>query len=168
VVVGGLLSPILGEVKSEGVSFVNYDIEPHNVTVPGTKFTSGEVVPKTAFSSKLRMSVLVGLEGTGHHYFIAAVENMFRSNDEISVTATPCVNNKAYYTMASMESTPSVFMNLLEGARREMHNLALLEQNLTWPGHLVRLCSEQSFPSGGGSQKPLHYIDLRLLAEMAE
>ena len=164
VAVKGLLLPgLVSEAKVKSVSLVDFVIStPHNST------RSEEIVSKTVVSSKLRMSVLVGLEGSGHHYLGQAISDMFNSNDEISETTTPCVDIGAYYTKISMKSSPHAYSYLCKHAREDMQNLALQEQSLPWPGHLTHLCREQSYPSGNGQNKVVHYIDLRMLAEIAE
>lgn len=171
-VVGMLLPVIMSEAKPEDASLVGpktiFSTWERNTTELAPKPTVRGILPKTVISSKLRLSILIGLEGSGHHYLIKAADDMFETNNEISIRTTSCISLGPYLTLTSIESSPLVYTRMLERARIEMHDLALEEKSLPWTGHLARMCSETSYPDGNGPQKALHYVDLRVLAEMAE
>lgn len=165
---GVLLIAMMPKAKLQDISLLDPQIRARGIAELGEKDANGGIVPKRVISSKLRMSVLVGLEGTGHLYLIKVVEDMFNINDEISKDRTPCISFDPYLTLTSMEMSTLTYMRMLEKARTEMRDLANQEQDLSWPGHLARLCMEMSYPIGHGTHKALYYMDLRLLVEVAE
>lgn len=171
-VIGLLLTVIMPEARLDNVLPAGPKITTSkwekNAAEPRSKHTRVRVVLKTVISSKLHMSVLVGLEGSGNHYMMEMIIEMFRTNGQISNQATPCLMHRLFLTLKSMESSTWMYSQVLEEAKAEMHDLAIQEPNLPWPGHLARLCMDMSYLSGIGARKVMHCMDLHVVAKMAE
>lgn len=131
------------------------------------------VLQKTIFSSKMRMVFLVGLEGTGHHFMAPVLRKMCRFNKMSCPDVCPLA--AALYSKMGTPDTPSDYREGLETLRNETGILALHEDGLR-NGTISLLsfakCGKQagmmSFPDYNGPDKPLQYVDLRILAEEAE
>lgn len=145
--------------------------EPSLNTFSNWSFAAAEGVrrlKKTITSDKLRLSVMVGLEGSGHHYLLASYENMFQANDMILINATNCIGMTPYWTERSMVRSPSSYAQNLERAHEAMKKLAFQGDSLSGPGHISALCHFISYPTDYGPKKVMQYLDLGLLAEVAE
>lgn len=143
--------------------------------------TAREVTPKTRVSSKMRMVFVVGLEGAGHHYVIGALEHMFEKNGYL-VHLNECRMAKAYLVPELMTESSTHYADTRELARRAMKRLAQREDTLqSWPGGVVTLQGKQpkemeacqqvgmlSYPNYAGPNKVCQYLDLGMLAEVAE
>lgn len=146
---------VLRTLAAPGVS-----IEPLPTTV---------VVPKTVISSRMRVVFTVGLEGTGHHYIGQVKDYLFRSNEDLVQTSRPDgVNRKFYYLEHATGESAQHYGANLNGARENMRKLAQRGSELQYPGTVVFIDGKNSYPEGPGPNKVLKYMDLRMLAELAE
>ena len=117
-----------------------------------------KVVPKTLFSDKVRFMFLAGLEGTGHHYVLAAGE---------AVAKKTHLNKKPFYLPSAMGGSASDFAENERLGRLEMKELAreaagLANPAIYFPSH------PWSFPANPGPAKVLQYDDLRRMTEAAD
>ncbi|CAN0188320.1 unnamed protein product [Hapterophycus canaliculatus] len=124
-------------------------------------------VPKTAFSNKMRLVFIVGLEGAGHHYITGAIQDMFRENPPPSLNGTLFRNDDAFFLPAIMSESSAAFDEAVDEAHRDMVVLAQHAERLPPPGTFYMMHG-QSFPSGYGIHKVMQYMDPRLIAEAAE
>ncbi|CAM9131139.1 unnamed protein product [Scytosiphon promiscuus] len=151
--------PKVKEEPAAGIDFV-----PH--------VTTG-LVQKTVFSSQMRMIFLVGLEGTGHHFMSAVLRKMCRLPGVFCPDVCPLA--VALYKKMGTPQSPSDYREGLERIRNETEILALESDGLR-NGTISLLaffkCGSKagmmSYPNYGGKDKPLQYVDLRILAEEAE
>ena len=155
-------------VLGSGVSFVFSEGEKDNQS------TKDRRVSKAAVSFNMRLVFLVGLEGSGHHYLHASLQTMFMKHRWLQ-RLNECRLQSAYYLTTSMTENPSVYAEARARARTEMRNLALEGEEISHPGSIAfltsgscRTRSELSYPSFGGAEKVQQYIDVRMLAEVAE
>lgn len=138
------------------------------------------VVPKTVFSSKLRLIFLVGLEGTGHHYFVGALRDLFTSNADLPYS-NMCGVAKQLYLYNSMGQDPAHYASVKEYVDGEMGKLADSQLDMDERGSMaclqpIRTAPEYecqgvgmlSYPVLNGASKPIQYPDLRVIAEAAE
>lgn len=127
------------------------------------------VVPKTVVSSRMRFVFTVGLEGTGHHYVAQVQEHFLETNEDMVPIPRPDNVNRAFYTMEhSMGENAQHYAANLNGARQNMRNLAQRGADLEWPGAVVFMHGKNSYPDGPGPNKVFKYMDLRMLADVAE
>ena len=144
-------------------------------SVPPRNSSSLGVVQKTAFSDKMRMVFVVGLEGSGHHYMNGGVLRKLCNSDAVQCPDV-CSIADVWYNTLSKFSEASEYREGLEQLRRDMDDLSLFADGLgrkTVAVATFQKCKgydigEMSFPNYGGSDKPLQYVDLRILAEEAE
>lgn len=143
--------------------------------ISGADDTPG-VVRKTVFSEKRRMIFVVGLEGSGHHYLNGALNELCKSR---SVKCPEvCSIADLWYGELGKFSTSSEYKTGLERLSSEMDALALDESDVGdstavsvvtfYQGCSHKTFGEMSFPNFGGDDKPLQYVDLKILAEEAE
>lgn len=131
------------------------------------------VVPKTVYSSKLRLVYLVGLEGTGHHY-VADVLDHICTTAKVICPKT-CVMAQAMYPGLGNPRTPTGYADALQTLRHEMQELKAAGDRLP-DGKATMVsfgkCREavgmMSYPNFDGDHKGLQYVDFRILAEEAE
>lgn len=127
------------------------------------------ILPKTVFSSKLRVVLAVGLEGTGHNYFLAVDDHLFHNYpDLVRLTGHDAINMAFYHIQYSMGDNAQRYSTTMDLARDQMRKLARRGAELPSPGTVLILHGNFSYPDGMGVHKALMYLDLRLLAEMAE
>lgn len=130
---------------------------------------SDGILPKTVFSSKLRLVFLVGLEGSGHHYIVSAFGHFADSGDGGILEQKGChLMFDSLDVDNAMTRFPSYYAEKVEAARDQMQTLAQTETKLRPDEALASLCSRYSYPRLSGSEKVYHYVDLRLLATLAE
>lgn len=128
------------------------------------------VVQKSVFSPKMRMVVPVGLEGTGHHTMNKALTEMCKL--DTVVCPVTCDVSQALYHYIGTPKDESDYMVGLKKLHDAMEALALTadglnnEISLAFSGNCR--FSTMSFPSFGGPDKPLQYVDLKILAREAE
>lgn len=164
-VIGGVADPSLLPLRP------GFGSSPRAVDSPG-----GGVIQKTAFSNNTRMIFIAGLEGSGHHF----VNNVFQAVCESRSVECPDVCAIAdiwFSTLAEFNST-SEYEKGRERLRSEMGTLALTAERLRTEGssdasvatfhHCGNEVGEMSYPNWDGNDKPLQYVDLRILAEEAE
>lgn len=141
-----------------------------NVAVSVTEDTVPEtrryVLPKTVFSSRLRLSLAVGVEGTGHKYLLAVNADMYEKNGNL--TRLPDIGMTRYHVRSAMGGRAQDYNNSREQAGVEMRDFALRGADLPFPGAAMYIRGKYSYPDGSGPSKVMMYIDLRLLAEVAE
>lgn len=125
---------------------------------------AGAAVVKTVVSSKLRLLFWAGVEGTGHHYMQSVLDYFGATNNIISHD----VINVKYYRTTRLWETTSSYNIYLEEARKDMQRLAALAEDINSPPSIATLDITPSYPFGKGGTKPLKYVDLRMLAELAE
>lgn len=129
--------------------------------------TETPVVPKTVVSSTMRFFFPAGLEGTGHHYFYSVLQHLFDNNEEL-VHISHGVKSGTYAINQSMRSSAQTYVTNMNKARETMRALALKGDDLPFPGTVTFFPGRFSYPNGYGPDKTLHYLDLRVLAEVAE
>lgn len=131
------------------------------------------VLQKRAFSSKLRLVFLVGLEGTGHHYIADVLEQTCKT----AMVPCPkvCGLAKALYPGLGNPNSRQSYREAKKTLREEMQALARAATHL--PEGKATLASfgtcrfqagMMSYPNFNGVMKTLQYVDFRLLAEEAE
>ena len=117
-----------------------------------------KVVPKTLFSDKVRFIFLAGLEGTGHHYVLAAGG---------AVAKKTHLNKKPFYLPSAMGGSASDFAENERLGRLEMKELAREAAGLANPA-IYFPSNPWSFPANPGPAKVLQYDDLRRMTEAAD
>lgn len=131
--------------------------------------SSAAVLPKAVFSSKMRLVLAVGVEGTGHSYFLNVDDHLFDANDDlVRLTSDENVDVGMYHILSSMGSNVRHYSSTIENARTAMRKLARHGEDLASPGTMVILHGKYSYPDGLGVNKVMMYLDLRVLAEVAE
>lgn len=126
------------------------------------------ILPKTVFSSKLRLVYVVGIEGTGHHYVDQVNKHMFRHNGRLVRVPPEDFSAEFYQLPYSMGQGVPRYSKALDSARGEMRKLAQRGAELDHPGTMLLFPGRLSYPYAFGPNKGLNYIDLRILAEVAE
>lgn len=115
---------------------------------------------KTVFSDKMRVVYLAGLEGVGHHY----MQTAFEGGSKVQKAGA---DNFGW--QASMSGTVSHYAESRSQAREQMQGFAQEEQGLQeGQARVVSLGSHLSYPYNGGPDKVFQYVDLRMLADLAE
>lgn len=136
------------------------DLEPRDAT---------GVVPKTVTSSTMRFMFTVGLEGSGHHYVLRVQQHLFDTHQQLErISHDDVVKFAPYFIIVSMAGNVQEYRSGLRSARETMHNLAQRGEKLETPGTLTFMDMLPSYPKGRGPDKALKYLDLRMLAEVAE
>ena len=134
--------------------------------------SSAMVVPKTVISSNMRFVFPVGLEGTGHHYFVAVERHLFRTNQNlVEIPDRANIDGELYTINYSMGHSAQHYSTAHARARADMRILAQYGTAINFPGTLVSMHGKRSkfsYPRGIGPNKALMYFDLRMLAEVAE
>lgn len=148
----------------------------NNIDITTGRLPSG-VVDKQVVSSRFRLVFAVGLEGTGHHYFIPALENVFHQHTDL-VRINTCKLLPPHYVADVMQSSPAEYAQALALATEGMRELAASVENLEAPGSFStpqqseitkRGCFRvMSYPNYGGDNKVFQYLDLTMLAQAAE
>ena len=143
----------------------------------GNDHDNSGMLDKTVFSPKIRMVFLVGLEGSGHHLMTSVLERVCTSARVICPHVCPIAD--AAYNSMGCASTTSEYEQGIDSLRNEMDALALTLDSLQdggdvvlanfhdCPGRKYRV-GMMSFPNYHGPDKPLQYVDLKILAEEAE
>lgn len=140
--------------------------DPRLATPSVGPMASSDVVAKTIVSDKVRFVFLAGLEGSGHHYIMAAGEAVFSVNPDLPQFDKRLGIRPFYVPFAMGESAAHYATTELQ-ARKEMK--ALAEQAAGLPGPTVYLPDRAlSFPFNSGYGKVMQYNDLRRLAHAAE
>lgn len=122
------------------------------------------ILPKTIVSSKLRLVFLVGLEGSGHHYFVEALRQFKEQAQQ-----TGCKSMyKGLEVELAIRTSPSTYYDHIEKATIQMRNLAKNALSLYPEEAVVNFCGIYSYPRNGGPGKVFQYIDLGTLADLAE
>jgi len=143
----------------------------------GIASDSSGVLDKTVFSPKIRMVFLVGLEGSGHHLMTNVLGRVCQSGGVFCPSVCPIADT--LYNSIGCASTASEYERGVESLRNAMDALAFTLDGFRGGGDTVLLnfhdcpgrtyhVGMMSFPNYHGSDKPLQYVDLRLLAEEAE
>ncbi|CAM9578416.1 unnamed protein product, partial [Hapterophycus canaliculatus] len=127
----------------------------------------GRVMTKTAFSTKMRLVFIFGLEGTGHHYIMEASDRIFQERKDEPQIQKMGLKRKNYFLTIAMRESAAGFGHARKSARREMRDLARRSEGISFPAN-VQFLNGHSVPSGIGSQKVMEYADPRLMAEAAE
>lgn len=131
------------------------------------------LVPKNVISSNMRLIVAVGLEGSGHHVVATALDHLFETNAnllQISNKDDDVVDD--FYTVNySMGGNAQYYGTQGCSAREKMRALAKRDATIPFPGTVAYPRGKHrfhSYPSAAGPNKAMGYLDLRLLAEVAE
>lgn len=164
------------EAGQEGASFNYPGVEVQDESLgESVKYSwpKDPFVEKKTFSSALRLVYLVGLEGTGHHYFADALDK-FCKNPEVPC---PKVCNMSYALYPGIGNPPTTGDHLKGRIklRKAMEGLAAAERSLPsgnstmvsfgkcrWKSGMM------SYPNFNGNLKALQYVDFKVLAEEAE
>ena len=124
---------------------------------------------KTVVSSKLRLVLAVGVEGTGHDYVLKVNDNLFKNNKYLPLIATgDRINVGKYHIRQALGRTSQHFSDIINGGRADMRMLAKRAAEIPHPGTVLVVHGKYSYPDAHGPDKTLKYLDLRLLAEAAE
>lgn len=133
--------------------------------------TASETPPlaKTIFSANMRMVLAVGVEGTGHDFVLQVHDHMFDTNDQLlPISGKYAISAGPYHIFNSMGTDVHHYSVALDNARRQMRNLAKRATEIPYPGTIALLHGRYSYPDGWGPKKVMKYLDLRMLAEVAE
>ena len=140
-----------------------------NAGAQGFLSPAGGILPKTVFSSKLRLVFLVGLEGTGHHYMVDAFSDVFSDKAGKKRKEHECASMYLRLELQhSMDSSPSFYRDNMKKARISMRGLAKRGSSLAPDEAVAMLCGRYSYPRNWGVNKVFQYIDLGTLADLAE
>ncbi|CAN0377864.1 unnamed protein product, partial [Scytosiphon promiscuus] len=124
---------------------------------------------KTAVSSKIRLVLAVGIEGTGHDYVLKVDDNLFRKNNHlVRLAGDATVRVGRYHIKRSMGKSAQHYYETIDWGRENMRRLAEREAEIPSPGTVMIVHGKYSYPDGHGPDKAMKYVDLRLLAEAAE
>lgn len=126
----------------------------------------GRVVPKTVFSTKMRLVFGLGLEGSGHHYMIGAREAIIRAHKGLPKNVQG-PGKGSFYLPDTMRRSAAGFDRARTSARADMRRLARRAELMSSPG-TFQFLELYSFPTDNGGQKVMQYVDPRLMAEAAE
>lgn len=134
----------------------------------------GGALQKRAFSSKMRLVFLVGLEGTGHHY-IADVLDKLCTTEQLGPCPKVCILADVLYPRMTNAKNASAYKASREKLRMEMQSLALYPHSLP-EGKAIMVsfgtcryeAGMMSYPNFNGVDKTLQYVDFRVVAEEAE
>lgn len=112
-----------------------------SATVPGNASSSPppfpSILPKTMFSSKLRMVFAVGLEGTGHDYLLQVDDDLFAKNRNLVRLPFGTGSMYHYLVRTSMGSTAHYYEQVLDLARADMRKVAQRGADLPPPGTVL-------------------------------
>lgn len=89
------------------------------------------VLPKIVFSSKLRLVLEVGVEGTGHKYMLDVDVDLFTKNDHL--VQMPDMSMTRYNIRSAMGGRPQNYKVSLEKARAEIRRVAQTGEDLPLP-----------------------------------
>lgn len=132
--------------------------------VPGR----AERVTKNIVSDQFRLVFPMGLEGSGHHYFMPLEERTFREHPDLPRLSDFRLNTNLYFAANTLNTSPSHFFSSRASATAEMREMAKRAEEVPWPGTLQIQLGALSYPSNNGPQKVFGYVDMRLMAETAE
>lgn len=135
------------------------------------------IVEKTVVSSHFRLVFVVGLEGTGHHYFVPVLERVFDDNKDLA-RINACAVPWPYCTYKAMSDSPSAYARALDEGISGMRDLAAEAAKVEAPGTFAsaqqmdtskKNCGLRfSYPFGSGQDKVYQYVDVTLMAQAAE
>lgn len=131
------------------------------LTVDETAASPSTNATKAIESDKFRMVVLAGLEGSGHHYMLAAASR-YPGIDE---TYHP--DNNPYFLPVFMANGLSNYAHAEETAKEEMSRLKDYTAALPPPGR-VYVHNSWSYPTDNGPHKVMQYLDMKRMADVAE
>eukprot|EP00904_Undaria_pinnatifida_P011652 jgi/Undpi1/7617/HiC_scaffold_23.g10090.m1 len=113
--------------------------------------------------------MMVGAEGTGHGFIVAVKNHMFRTNDQlVGVPSEYMITSWRYHIRTSMDATALRYSSNLAAAKTDMRKMAEHGAQLQFPGTIALFKKKNSYPDGHPPKKVLKYVDLRMLAEVAE
>ena len=112
--IAGAIIGLLSLTTAVGVDLEDLSMNGSTKTgAQGFLSPAGGILPKTVFSSKLRLVFLVGLEGTGHHYMVNAFNNVFSGETFKRPQKRECASMYARLELQhSMDSSPSNYKDL--------------------------------------------------------
>lgn len=117
----------------------------------------------------MRLVFAMGLEGTGHHYVAQVEDHLFQTHPNlVRVSRRDTAKPQSYTIKHAMGEDAQQYSTMLSGARETMRQLADIGAGLQSPGTVVLMPGRNSYPDGPGPKKVLKYMDLRVLAEVAE
>ena len=123
-------------------------------------------VPKTVVSDKVRFVVLAGMEGSGHHYVLAAEKAVFDANPELP-RMYQHENQHPFYIPSAMGRSATNYVEHDLLGRQKMQTWA--EDAAGLAGPTVKFSAHlASYPTRNGSGKVMQYDDLRKMADAAE
>ncbi|CAM9163036.1 unnamed protein product, partial [Pylaiella littoralis] len=125
---------------------------------------------KELVSDHFRLVFLAGLEGAGHHYFMAADRHMFDNNPDLPrIWEEHNIDLNPYYLPSFMGGKACRYAEKENQARAEMRKLANAAASMPSPGTIYVEHHEQawSYPTGHGVHKAMQYLDLQRMAETA-
>ena len=126
-----------------------------SVNVSTTESETSTVI-KTVFSSKLRLIMMVGAEGTGHGFIVAVKNHMFRTNDQlVGVPSEYMITSWRYHIRTSMDATALRYSSNLAAAKTDMRKMAEHGAQLQFPGTIALFKKKNSYPDGHPPKKVL-------------
>lgn len=136
------------------------------------QFEAG-ALQKRAFSSKMRLVFLVGLEGTGHHYIADVLDKLCRK--ELGPCPKMCILADVLYPTMANAKNVYAYKASREKLRKEMQTLARYPDRLPEGKAIMASfgpcrfkAGMMSYPNFNGPDKTLQYVDFRVVAEEAE
>ena len=124
---------------------------------------------KTVFSPHMRMVLAVGVEGTGHELVLQVHDHMVNVNEQLlALPGEFHISAGPYHIYNSMGTDVHHYSVALDIAKRQMRYMATNAAELPFPGTIALMHGRYSYPDGWGPKKVMKYLDLRMLAEVAE
>lgn len=147
---------------------------PADAKIPSELSDGDTVINKNIFSDNMRLLFTLGVEGAGHHYMGAAIDRMYQDSSDL-VPLIRC-NLSRPYDLRAWALGESRYVMEKNTAKAEMRELALAAHTLPPFGGLATMqgCGPEgwrswlSYPNFPGPDKALQYLDLRMLASVAE
>lgn len=146
---------------------------------------SNSFLQKTVFSKNQRLVFFAGIEGTGHHMWYSAFTFL---KEQMGIVDDDCILSDAIFSIDSVPSltTATTVQDYHASEELVTSRLSLLAKNaekinaapilainptcarwMTDNGPVTRI-GMMSYPNFGGPDKPLQYVDIFMLAQLAE
>lgn len=152
------------------LAYTSAQDRPELSTSPSRAVVRSGILAKTVENTKLRLIAIVGLEGTGHHYVKGTINQVFSTPLDKENHSIGCRIGKLLY-VPTLLSTPSSFAKAQSDLREQVHKLVEIEERMESSNSSISMvngCRMLSYPMGGGKDKVFRYVDLQMVAEVAE
>lgn len=177
IAVAALLHVTIGGAAAESLAAVEVHADQGGAVANGIINAPNGVAEKTVLSSRFRLVFAVGLEGTGHHYFIPALQRVFEDNEDLA-RIEACSVLPPHFVAHTLVRSPSVYADALDAAVIAMRDLAAEAEELEEPGTFAPTQQQQrhqkgcgrvfSYPCCSGRDRVFKYLDVVTLAQAAE